>query len=48
MDGGHDSIVFFRVSVLSFFCAVRLSDLVVQFPDIPAAGRGIVLHIWSS
>ena len=46
MGSGHGSVVFFRVSILFFSYAVRLTD-VVQFPNDPTEDDDGVLHIWS-
>jgi len=54
MNGGHDSVVFFRVSVLLFFSATRLNDALHVAAQMPNDSRedgfemdGGVLHIWA-
>ena len=46
VSGGHDSVLFFRVSVLLFSCAMKLSD-VAQILDVSAEDVEGVFDIWS-
>ena len=46
IDGGHDSVLFFCVSVLLFSCTMRLTD-VAQASTGPNGEDENVLHIWS-